>query len=67
MFKLSAKAKPKWHQFRWRISSWLVRLAQKIYPKNPDVTAFYTQVMVDQAIYGKSVVRINPDATWKDN
>ena len=60
MLCVKAKLKPKWFQFRWRLSNFLLKLVDKIQPKNPDVYAFYLQAMMDQIIYGKHVVRINP-------
>ncbi len=51
---------PKWHDLRWRLSNALVGVARRIYPRNPEVNAFLAQVVIDQMIYGRSVVRVNP-------
>ena len=50
----------KWFQFRRKLSSFFVTIARKIYPKNPDVDAFFLECFMDQVIYGKSVVMVNP-------
>ena len=44
----------------------LVRLAQWIYPESEAVKAFYMQLLHDEMIYGKSVVRINPKNLEKE-
>lgn len=61
MFTVTAKARPKWYQLRWKLSNLFVRIARRIYPENPEVTAFYLQTMTDQLIYGQSIVRVGPD------
>ena len=61
MFTVTAKEKPRWYQLRWKLSNFFVRVARGIYPQNPEVIAFYTQIMTDQLIYGQSVVRVGPD------
>lgn len=66
MFRLSSKTRPRWYHVRWALSSLLVRLAQKIHPPNPDVYAFQMQLMMDQAIYGKSMVRVSPNEYYKE-
>ena len=60
MITVTAKAKPKWYELRWKLSNLFVRIARRIYPENPEVTAFYVQTMTDQLIYGQSIVRIGP-------
>ena len=35
-------------------------LARKIYPKNPEILAFWMDIMMDELIYGKSVIKIDP-------
>ena len=52
--------KPRWYDLRWRLSILFVRVAYKIYPKNPEVTAFWMDLVMDHMITGKSIVRINP-------
>jgi hypothetical protein len=37
-----------------------VRLARKIHPRNPEITAFIMQCVMDEMIYGKSIVRVGP-------
>lgn len=59
--KIEAKAKPKWHQFRWRVSNALINIARKVYPKNPELTAFMCEVMVDKMLYGQSIVRVGQE------
>ncbi|MEK6885005.1 MAG: hypothetical protein AABY22_35565 [Nanoarchaeota archaeon] len=44
----------------------LVRLAQWIYPESEAVKAFYMQLLHDEIIHGKSVVRIDPNVYEKD-
>ena len=60
MYTVQATERPKWYNFRWRVSSALVRLARRIYPANPDVKAFFMQIAMDQMICGGSVVRVDP-------
>lgn len=61
MFDIKAKEQPKWYNFRWRLSSMFVKIAKKIYPKNPEVTTFWMKVIQDDMIYGKSIIRIEPE------
>lgn len=63
---ITAKEQPKWYQLRWKLSFYLVKLARKVYPDNPDVKAFYLQAMTDQMIYGRHVVRVHPEKVWKE-
>jgi hypothetical protein len=65
VFSITAKNKPKWHNLRWKISNALVKLARKIYPRNPEVDAFMLQIISDQIIYGRSMVRISPEDIFK--
>lgn len=60
MYQVKARKKPKFYQARWIVSNWLVSLARLIHPRNPEVEAFSMQLMMDQLIYGRSVVRVNP-------
>ena len=60
MYSITSKAKPKWHDIRWKLSNYFVRAATWIYPENPEVKAFFMQSMIDQMIYGQSVIRIDP-------
>ena len=62
--KVIEKRKPK--SFREWISMKLVRLAQWIYPESEAVKAFYMQLIHDEFILGKSVVRINPKVLEED-
>jgi hypothetical protein len=41
MFKRVAKDRPRWYQFRLGVSNLLIRLARRVYPKNPEVLAFW--------------------------
>lgn len=59
-YTLKSTVRPKWYQLRFRLANAFVRLARKIHPENPEVMAFYTQLMMDQMIYGTSIVRIDP-------
>lgn len=63
MYKVTSKEQPKWYNFRWKLSNFFVKIGQKIYPENPEVKAFWLQIISDQMIYGNSVVRINPKET----
>ena len=56
---------PKWYNFRWKLSNILIDLARKIYPNNPEVEAFWTDLIVDQMIYGKAITRVNPEEMMK--
>lgn len=58
---IKSTEKPKWFQLRWKLSNALVSLARKVYPENPEVTAFYYGLMLDQIITGQMVVRVGPD------
>ena len=66
MFNIVIKKKPRWYQFRWKVSNLLVRLARKIHPKNPEITAFYVRMMTDQMIHGRSVMMVDPTAIYKE-
>jgi len=49
---------------REKLAFKFVWLARKIYPKNHAVSAFCAQVLLDQMITGKAIVRVDPlDAT----
>ena len=37
MYSITAKAKPKWHHIRWKLSNYFVGVATWIYPENPAV------------------------------
>jgi hypothetical protein len=50
---------------RFKIASWLVSLANRIYKKHPKVMQFYTKVITDYTIAGNSFVRINPEEIYK--
>ena len=55
-----AKDKPKWYQIRWKLSNLFVNIGRKIYPRNPEVDAFWMQLMMDESIYGNAFVRVDP-------
>lgn len=70
--KVDATEKPKWHQFRWRLSNFLIKLARKVRPENPQLKAYLLESMMDHAIYGGAIRRIDPvtiggaiDQWWK--
>ncbi len=60
MFNIKSKERPKWYNFRWRLSNLFVKIATKIYPENPEVIAFFMKLIQDEMIYGKSVIRVEP-------
>jgi len=65
-YDLTTKSpKPKWFQFRRRLSNWFLWLAKKIYPENPEVWAFFCKIMVDTMITGQSIVRVEPSDFYK--
>lgn len=51
--------------FRKWLSVKLVKLASKLYPKNPDVMKFYQQMMMDIAIMGTSITRVDINDYYK--
>jgi hypothetical protein len=65
MLKTTPKDKPKWYNIRRWIASKLVILARKIYPDSQEVKAFWMDVMMDSAIYGKAITRVNPEV-WME-
>jgi hypothetical protein len=60
IYKVTAKARPNWRQIRWKVSNALLDLARWIYPENPEVKAFFMQMVMDQMIAGKAVMRVDP-------
>ena len=52
--------KPKWFQLRRKLSMWLLALAKKVYPENPEVWAFMSKIMADTMITGQAITRIDP-------
>ena len=54
--QVKEKSKPK--SLRAWIAVKLVRLAQYIHPESDAVKAFLTQLMINQAIYGDSCIKI---------
>lgn len=62
--KIIEKKKP--DCIREWIAMKIVRFAQWIYPESEAVLAFYTQLIHDEMIYGKSVVRVNPKKISKE-
>lgn len=66
-YDIKAKTeKPRWYQFRLNLSNRLVWLAKKIYPENPKVYEFFMKQMVDYAIYGGAVTRVDPKDMYKN-
>ena len=57
LFSIEVTDKPKWFQFRRRISRALVWCAKLIYPQSPEVATFMYEVTVEQAIAGSVVIR----------
>ena len=64
---IKPKDKPKWYEFRKKFSNYLVSIARKIYPDNPEVNAFYAELMMDWMVSGKSVVRVDPNNIVKEH
>ena len=58
MLSIKSTEKPKWYQLRYRLSCLVVNLGRRIYPKNPDVTAFHMQRMLEFSLYGSTAVKI---------
>ena len=48
-------------KMRFVVANYLVRIANKIYKKHPDVMKFYIDSITDHLIYGKTVTRIEQD------
>ena len=65
--QIRAKAQPKWFELRWRISNLLVQVARRIYPKSPEIEAFWAgQLMkryVEYLIEGVGTIKIK----WEEN
>ena len=59
------KSQPK--TLRAWIAVKLVRLAQRIYPESDAVKAFCTQLIIDEMIYGQSIVRVNPKEIYGED
>ena len=59
--------KPKWYNFRHRLSNILLSMAKKVYPENPDVWAFYLKQMMDAAIYGGSITHVDYTGFMKEH
>jgi hypothetical protein len=64
--KTVPKEQPKWYNLRWKLSNKLVWLARKIHPENPEVKAFWMDVMADQMITGQAIVRVNLEDVMKE-
>lgn len=60
MYEFKAKERPRWYQFRLKLSNAFVWLARKVHPRNPEVYAFTTELMMDAMITGRSIVRVDP-------
>jgi len=65
MIDIQAKEKPKWYQFRWKLSNMFVIIAKKIYPESPEVRAFYMKQLSDMMIYGNVITRVDYSNTKK--
>jgi hypothetical protein len=52
---------------REKLSWFLVKLAYKIYPQSDEVKAFYQQAIMDYAIQGQHIVRVNPEDLRKES
>lgn len=59
-FEIKPKSKPKWFELRRQTARGLVWIARQIYPASPEVQAFLLECLVDSAIYGQHIVRVNP-------
>ena len=55
----SKTPKPKWYQFRHKLSNFFLMLAKKCYTENPEVYAFMVKQVVDSFITGKSVTHVD--------
>ena len=58
--------KPKWFRLRQWLSMWLLSLAKKVYPENPEVWAFMSKIIVDTMITGQAVTRVAPEKFLKE-
>ena len=54
-------------KFRQWLARQLVRLAVRIYPDSSEVRQFWFQRMMDIAIIGKHVTRVDPAEIMKDD
>ena len=54
---------PKWYEFRKKLSHFFLQLAKLCYKENPSVYCFLAKMMTDQAIYGKSIIIVDPEET----
>lgn len=60
-YRITTKDKPRWFQFRWKLSYLIMRLARWVYPPSPEVWAFITQMAMDEMIFGGAIRRIKPE------
>ena len=67
MFKTVAIDRPMWYHLRWGVSNMLIRLARRVYPKNPEVRAFWMDLMMDELISGRAITRVDPSELYKDS
>lgn len=51
-------SKPKWYKLRNQLSNFFLYLAKKCYSENPEVWAFMCKKIIDQQIYGSSVMEV---------
>lgn len=65
-YDIVTEIKPKWYQFRWKLSNLFLWIAKKIYRENPDVWAFFSKITMDKMITGKSFVRVDPKEIYKN-
>lgn len=54
--------KPKWYEFRKRLSNMFLWLAKLMYKENPEVYAFFIKQHTDLMIYGSSLVHVKPES-----
>lgn len=63
--KINQKGGEVVNKIRIKISNYLVKLAVKLYPQNPKVMEFYSNLFLDESISGGSVVRVDPESIVK--
>ena len=59
--------KPKWYQLRLTASTMLINLARLIHPANPEVLAYYTDLMIELAITGRVIQKVSFEDYIKEN
>ncbi len=53
-------------QLRKNLALWLVMIADKLYPEEQHSKQFLLRMMMDQAITGQAITRIDPKAMYKE-